>query len=67
LLQEKRVLGCLYGSAEMRRDFPLILRLIEAGRLDVGSMVTRTLALDDVPSGLAAIERGEVIRQVMVP
>jgi S-(hydroxymethyl)glutathione dehydrogenase/alcohol dehydrogenase len=67
LFQEKRVLGCLYGSAEMRRDFPLILRLVEAGRLDIGFMVTRTLTLDEVSAGLDAIEQGEVIRQVMIP
>jgi Zn-dependent alcohol dehydrogenase len=51
----------------MRRDFPLILRLVEAGRLDIGFMVTRTLTLDEVSAGLDAIEQGEVIRQVMIP
>jgi Zn-dependent alcohol dehydrogenase len=29
-------------------------------------MVTRRIALDDVNDGLAAIERGEVIRSVIV-
>ena len=60
------VLGCWYGSAEVRRDFPRLIGLAEGGRLDVATMVTRRIALDDVNDGLAAIERGEVIRSVIV-
>jgi S-(hydroxymethyl)glutathione dehydrogenase / alcohol dehydrogenase len=63
---EKRVLGCWYGSAEVRRDFPRLIELAATGRLDVASMVSRRIALDDVNDGLAAIERGEVIRSVIV-
>ena len=32
---EKRVLGCWYGSAEVRRDFPRLIELAATGRLDV--------------------------------
>jgi Zn-dependent alcohol dehydrogenase len=60
------VLGCWYGSAEVRRDFPRLIELAATGRLDVATMVTRRIALDDVNDGLAAIERGEVIRSVIV-
>jgi S-(hydroxymethyl)glutathione dehydrogenase / alcohol dehydrogenase len=63
---EKRVLGCWYGSAEVRRDFPRLIALAAGGRLDVATMVTRRIALDDVNDGMAAIERGEVIRSVIV-
>jgi S-(hydroxymethyl)glutathione dehydrogenase/alcohol dehydrogenase len=66
LLQEKRLLACWYGSAEVRRDFPRLVRLVEAGRLDVSSMVSRRITLDQVNEGLEAIERGEVIRSVIV-
>ena len=63
---EKRVLGCWYGSAEVRRDFPRLMELAASGRLDIAMMITRRIALDDVNDGLAAIERGEVIRCVIV-
>jgi S-(hydroxymethyl)glutathione dehydrogenase / alcohol dehydrogenase len=63
---EKRVLGCWYGSAEVRRDFPRLIELAATGRLDIAAMVSRRIALDDVNDGLAAIERGEVIRSVIV-
>jgi S-(hydroxymethyl)glutathione dehydrogenase/alcohol dehydrogenase len=66
LLQEKRLLTAWYGSAEVRRDFPRLVTLAESGRLDLASMVSRRIALDQVNEGLEAIERGEVIRSVIV-
>ena len=66
LMSGKRVLGSLYGGAQVRRDFPRLVRLVEAGRLDLGSMVTRRLTLDQVNQGLDLVESGEVIRSVMV-
>jgi S-(hydroxymethyl)glutathione dehydrogenase/alcohol dehydrogenase len=67
MFEGKRVLGCLYGSSNMRRDVPLLLDLIEAGRLDLTTMISKTISLGEVGEGLEALERGEVIRQVMVP
>jgi S-(hydroxymethyl)glutathione dehydrogenase / alcohol dehydrogenase len=66
ILTGKRVLGCLYGSSDVRRDFPRLLELAESGKLDLASMVSRTITLDNVNDGLEAIERGEVIRSVIV-
>jgi S-(hydroxymethyl)glutathione dehydrogenase/alcohol dehydrogenase len=63
---EKKVLGCFYGSAQMRRDVPMLTGLVEARKLDLASMVSRRYALDDVNDGLAAIESGEVIRSVII-
>ena len=37
VLEEKRILGCVYGGASVRRDFPRLISLIEHGKLDVGS------------------------------
>jgi S-(hydroxymethyl)glutathione dehydrogenase/alcohol dehydrogenase len=66
IISEKRVLGCFYGSAQMRRDVPRLVRLAEAGRLDVGALVSRRITLDEVNEALAALERGEVIRSVIL-
>ena len=65
VLQEKRLLGCVYGSAQVRRDFPRLIGLIETGRLDVGDMVTRRIDLDEINDGLRAMIDGEVIRSVI--
>jgi len=63
--EEKKLLGCVYGSAQVRRDFPRFVDLIEAGRLDVADMVSRTISLDDVNDAFRAMEAGEVIRSVI--
>jgi S-(hydroxymethyl)glutathione dehydrogenase/alcohol dehydrogenase len=63
---EKRTLGCLYGSAQVRRDFPRLIGLVESGRLDVGSLVSRRIRLEEVDAAFRAMEAGEVIRSVVV-
>jgi S-(hydroxymethyl)glutathione dehydrogenase/alcohol dehydrogenase len=62
---EKRTLGCMYGSAQVRREFPRLVGLIETGRLDVGSMVSRRIKLEEVNEAFRAMEAGEVIRSVI--
>jgi len=66
VLEEKKVLGCVYGSAQVRRDFPRLISLIEHGKLDVGAMVTRTMHLHEVNDAIDAMQKGEVIRSVLV-
>ena len=64
--EEKKILGCKYGSAQVRRDFPRFVDLIETGRLDTASMVSRRIKLDGVNDAFRAMEAGEVIRSVIV-
>jgi S-(hydroxymethyl)mycothiol dehydrogenase len=47
-------------------DFPLLARLALEGKLDLARMVTRTIALDDVPDALRELEGAEVIRSVVL-
>jgi S-(hydroxymethyl)glutathione dehydrogenase/alcohol dehydrogenase len=62
---EKTVKGCKYGSGQVRRDFQRYADLIETGRLDLDSMVSQTIALDQVNDAFTAMEKGEVIRSVI--
>ncbi len=64
---EKRLLGSNYGSAHVRRDFPKLVQLVEAGSIDVAHMVTTTIALDQINEAFAAMLAGEVIRSVILP
>jgi S-(hydroxymethyl)glutathione dehydrogenase/alcohol dehydrogenase len=66
VLEEKSILGCAYGSANVRREFPRLISLIEQGKLDVGAMVSRTLHLHEVNEAIRAMGAGEVIRSVLV-
>lgn len=62
---EKNLRGTYYGSANVQRDFPRLLDLWRAGRLDLDGMITRRLAIDDVNDAFQAMRDGEVIRQVI--
>lgn len=63
--EEKKLLGCVYGSAQVRRDFPRFLGLVETGRLDIANMVSAEIGLDDVNDAFRAMQAGEVIRSVI--
>ncbi|HTO40947.1 MAG TPA: zinc-binding dehydrogenase [Rhizomicrobium sp.] len=65
-LSEKRISSSLFGTADIRRDFPRFVRLAETGKLDLASLVTRTLALDEINEGLDALHHGDVVRAVVV-
>ncbi|MBM3674627.1 MAG: Zn-dependent alcohol dehydrogenase [Actinobacteria bacterium] len=62
---EKKLLGCVYGSAQVRRDFPRFVELVETGRLNLADMVSRRIGLDEVNDAFRAMVAGEVIRSVI--
>jgi len=66
VLEEKTIRGCVYGSAQVRREFPRLISLVEQGKLDVGAMVSRTMHLHEVNEAMRAMQDGEVIRSVLV-
>lgn len=62
---EKTLKGCYYGSAYPPRDFPWLLGLYRAGRLELDSLVTQTLPLDGVNDAFEAMRHGEQLRTVL--
>jgi len=64
--EEKKLLGCVYGSAQVRRDFPRFVSLVETGRLDLNAMVSRRIKIDEINDAFRAVQAGEVIRSVIV-
>jgi S-(hydroxymethyl)mycothiol dehydrogenase len=55
-----------YGDCLPTRDFPILIDLYLAGRLDLDAFVTETIALDDVEEAFARMQRGDVLRSVVV-
>jgi S-(hydroxymethyl)glutathione dehydrogenase/alcohol dehydrogenase len=53
------------GDAQILRDFPRYVRLAEEGRLDLGSMVSHRITLDDVNEGIDLLERADGVRTVI--
>jgi len=65
LLSEKRLQGSMMGSNQFRIDIPRLIAMYLDGRLDLDSMVSKTLTLDEVNDGYALMKRGEVARSVI--
>jgi len=55
-----------YGDCLPSRDFPMLIDLHLQGRLDLDRFVSETIALEDVEEAFARMERGEVLRSVVV-
>jgi S-(hydroxymethyl)mycothiol dehydrogenase len=55
-----------YGDCLPSRDFPMLIDLYRQGRLDLDRFVSETIALDEVEEAFHRMERGEVLRSVVV-
>ena len=55
-----------YGDCLPSRDFPMLIDLYLQGRLALDRFVTETIALDEVEEAFHKMERGEVLRSVVV-
>ncbi len=65
-LEEKSVIGSLYGSGSMKRDMPMLIDLYMQKRLKLDELVSRRIKLDDVNAAFEAMEKGEVARSVIM-
>lgn len=57
---------CHCGDALPSHDFPLMAQLYLEGKLNLDSMVTRKITLDDVEDAFHEMETGNVIRSVIM-
>ena len=55
-----------YGDCLPSRDFPMLIDLYLQGRLNLDDFVSETIGLEDVESAFLKMERGEVLRSVVV-
>ena len=55
-----------YGDCLPERDFPLLVDLWQQGRFALDAFVSERIALDDVEEAFHRMERGEVLRSVVV-
>jgi S-(hydroxymethyl)glutathione dehydrogenase/alcohol dehydrogenase len=64
-LQEKKLIGCMYGSTRFREHMPKLIDLFLQDRLDLTSLVSRRLKLEDVNEAFRSMKAGEVARSVI--
>jgi S-(hydroxymethyl)mycothiol dehydrogenase len=55
-----------YGDCLPSKDFPMLIDLYLQGRLDLDRFVTETISLEGVEEAFHRMERGEVLRSVVV-
>ena len=55
-----------YGDCLPTRDFPMFIDLYLQGRLDLDGFVSETIGIGDVEEAFHKMERGEVLRSVVV-
>ena len=58
--------SCWYGDCLPSRDFPMLISLYLQGRLDLDRFVSERIGIDDVEEAFHKMERGEVLRSVVV-
>ena len=55
-----------YGDCLPTRDFPMLIDLYLSGRFDLDRFVSETIDIDHVEDAFAKMQRGEVLRSVVV-
>lgn len=58
--------GSAFGGARGRTDVPKIVDWYMEGKIDIDSLITHTLKLDDINEGFRLMKAGESIRSVVV-
>jgi alcohol dehydrogenase len=65
--EEKVFRGSLMGSCVPERDLPLYLKYYQEGRLPVDRLKSGTMGFDDLNHNLDLLDRGAVLRQLLLP
>jgi S-(hydroxymethyl)mycothiol dehydrogenase len=55
-----------YGDCLPSRDFPMLIDLYLRGKLDLDGFVSETIGLEDIEHAFDRMQRGEVLRSVVV-
>ena len=63
--REKTLTGSNYGSCRPPIDFPRIIDLYMAGKLDLDAIVNQTIALESINDAFTVMGEGEVARSVI--
>jgi Zn-dependent alcohol dehydrogenase len=66
VMQEKRLIGSVYGSGNPLDDIARLVNLYRDGRLKLNELTTRTYRLEQVNDALAALGRGDGGRGVLL-
>ncbi len=66
VMAAKSIIGCWYGSADVRRDVPTVLELVASGQLLLEPLVAETIELDQIEAAFETMRAGTAARSVVV-
>jgi S-(hydroxymethyl)glutathione dehydrogenase / alcohol dehydrogenase len=61
----RRIHGCQYGGAHIRRDIPRFVGMLESGLIDAGPLVSKLFPLAEINDAFRAVENRELIGAVI--
>jgi len=64
--ETKRILGSKMGSSNIQVDIPNLVDLYQQGRLKLDELITARYPLEEINTAIAAVNRGEALRNVIV-
>jgi len=64
--QEKTIRGSYYGTVDAARDFPMLVELYRAMRLNLDDLITRRYTLEDINTAYQDLASGTLARGVIV-
>ncbi|MGE0387403.1 MAG: alcohol dehydrogenase catalytic domain-containing protein [Gammaproteobacteria bacterium] len=65
LLWGRRLQGCSYGGLYPRSDAPRLVDWYRRGMIDIDSLITHRIGLDDINQGFDLLRTGEAVRTVV--
>jgi NDMA-dependent alcohol dehydrogenase len=65
-MQQKQLVGTIFGSANPRFDVPRLLSLYQSGQLKLDELITNTYELSDINQGYQDMRDGKNIRGVII-
>jgi S-(hydroxymethyl)glutathione dehydrogenase/alcohol dehydrogenase len=63
---EREIIRTSYGKSHPRIDFPRLANLYMSGRLFLDEMITKTYDIEEINTGFAALENGELARGLII-
>ncbi|MEV4760400.1 Zn-dependent alcohol dehydrogenase [Micromonospora sp. NPDC049559] len=66
LFASRNIKPSVYGGCDFHRDLPVLLSLYRGGKLDIESLISARIGFDDLNDAVAALRRGEALRQVVL-
>jgi S-(hydroxymethyl)glutathione dehydrogenase/alcohol dehydrogenase len=65
-MQQKQLVGTIFGSANPRYDVPRLLGLYQSGELKLDELITNTYGLDEINQGYQDMRDGKNLRGVIL-